>query len=489
MRQLSPEDAMLLNMDQVHNPITISMMWICDQGKSPNGVVRHKEILQHLEENISRQSMFKRRIVSAPLGLDYPYWLEDENFDLEYHVRHVGLPQPGDWRQLCIFVARTMSRSMDENRPPWEIYIIEGLNNVDNVATGCFAVLMRMHHAYVDGQAGLFLMEHLLTDTPEGKTHNQHVDYSERAPTSIEMWARTIPNVVGQTAKSAGALVRSARAGSDLFKRLKGESKPDQFGAPRTIFTAKVSPHRVYNSISWSIKELKTLRQLVDDSSLNDVIVSIVGGGMRRYLAHHNDLPDELSLIALLPVSVRAKGTEIDGGNEVSTMIVSIGTDTQDPIKRLEQIRDRTQRAIPLAKEVIIQLGRAANDVMPAYVHKMLTWGAGKLNITSKRPTVNTLITNVTGPRTKKYFAGAPIVSVHPTVSIQDGIGITHFILGIEDVLSMGVLSDRAVMKDIDYYIECMQESTQEYLDHLELQSKKSKRRTSVSTAAKTKRD
>ena len=147
--------------------------------------------------------MFKRRIVPAPLNLDYPYWLEDDSFDLEYHVRHVGLPQPGDWRQLCIFLARTMARSMDENRPPWEIYIIEGLNNIDNVAPGSFAVLMRMHHAYVDGQAGLFLMEHLLTDTPEGNARERQIQYLQRAPTAGEMWARTIPNVVGQTAKSA----------------------------------------------------------------------------------------------------------------------------------------------------------------------------------------------------------------------------------------------------------------------------------------------
>ena len=190
------------------------------------------------------------------------------------------------------------------------------------------------------------------------------------------------------------------------------------------------------------------------------MIVSIVGGGMRRYLAHHDDLPGDKSLIALLPVSVREKGREIEGGNEVSTMVVSIGTDTDDPIKRLKQVHSRTQRAVPLAKEVVIKLGRAANDMIPAYMHNMLTWAMTKLEITSKRPTVNTLITNVPGPSTRKYFAGAPIVSVHPTVSIQDGIGITHFILGIEDVLSMGVLSDRAVMKDIDFYIECMQEST-----------------------------
>jgi hypothetical protein len=206
---------------------------------------------------------------------------------------------------------------------------------------------------------------------------------------------------------------------------------------------------------------------LADGIGLNDIIVSIVGGGMRRYLTHHNELPEDLSLVALLPVGVRPPGEKPEGGNKVSTMVISFGTDIEDPIERVQQIASRTKRAMPLAKEVILEVGGAINDLRPAYMHKLSSWAMDKLQVSARFPSVNTLITNVPGFLTPKFFAGAPVVGVHPLVSIQDGIALTHFILGIEDKITMGVLSDRAVMKDIDFYIDCLNESTQEYFDAL----------------------
>ena len=471
MKQLSPTDSMFYNMDQTHNPMSIGLMWVCDQSQSPNGVVRHKEILDFLNDRISGNSMFRRRLQQSPLGLDFPYWLEDDNFDLEYHVKHVGLPQPGDWRQLCIFTSRVMSRAMDNSRAPWEVYIIEGLDNVEGVNPGSFAVLIRLHHAYVDGQSGVALLTDLMTDTPTVAPPTEHkLEYVERQPTATEMWARTAPRLMGQTFKSLKAGIKGARKGFELYSRLRGDSRPDQGRAPRTMFTSKISPHRVYGSITWDIPELQSIRQLHPGASLNDVIVSIVGGGMRRYLQHHSDLPEELSLVGLCPVSVRPKDGNNEGGNMVSAMVVGIGTNVADSVERLQQVQARTARGIPLAREVVHELGDAVNNLLPAYMQNIQSWAMGKLELSTRFAAVNTIITNVPGPTGgTKYFAGAPIVNVHPLVPIADGIAITHGITGIGSLLTMGVLSDRAIVADMDFYIECMRESTAEYLQQVEL--------------------
>jgi len=469
MKQLSPTDAMFYNMDSTHNPATIAVMWICDQSQAPNGVVRHKEILDYLNDRISGNSMFRRRLQKAPLSLDFPYWLEDDNFDLEYHVKHVGLPQPGDWRQLCIFTSRIMARAIDNDRAPWEIYIIEGLNNVENVPKGSFAVLIRLHHAYVDGQSGIELLTGLMTDTQIPTPNPHQVEYVERTPTSTEMWARTASRLLGQTVKSIKAGFKGARKGFELYSRLRGESRPDQGRSPKTMFNAKVSPHRVYNSITWQIPELQKIRKLHEGCSLNDVIIAIVGGGMRRYLEIHNDLPADESLTAICPVSVRAKTASADGGNMVSGMVIGIGSNIEDAVARLELVRQRTARGIPLAREVVHDLSDAMNDLMPAYMHNMQAWALGKLELSTKFTAVNTIITNVPGPAGgQKFFAGASILNVHPVVPIANGIAITHGITGIGSQLTMGVLSDRAIIGDMDVYIKCMQDSTDEYLTKAE---------------------
>ena len=465
MQQLTPNDAMFYRMDRPHNPASVAVLWICDQSQAPGGVVRHKDILDYLSDRINSNSMFRRRLQKAPFSLDYPYWLQDGHFDLEYHVRHVGLPQPGDWRQLCIFTSRIMSRAMDNDRAPWEIYIIEGLNKLEDTPPGSFAVLIRLHHAYVDGKSAVELLTGLMTDTPEFENAGKSVAVAEAAPTSLEMWARTVPNLVGQTAKSVKAGVRGVKVGAELITRLQGESKPDQGSSPRTRFTAKISPHRVYSSLTWTIADLQKIRRLQADSSLNDVIISIIAGGMRRYLQKHGDLPAEKSLTAVCPVSMRPTEASKDGGNMVSGMVIGIGTDVEDPVTRLGLVQQRTARGIPLARDVIGSLSDAINDLMPAYMHNLQSWAMNKLDIAARFPSINTIITNVPGPAGgKKYFAGARILKVNPVVPITDGIGITHSITGLESLLTLGVMSDRAIVRDIDFYMACMQASTDEYL-------------------------
>ena len=466
MKQLTPMDSHFYYFESPNQPMMIGSLWLCDQSTAPGGLVRHKDILQYVGDRLNTTSYFRRRLEQAPFQLDDPYWLDDENFDLEYHVRHVGLPQPGDWRQLCIFTARTMSRSVDMERAPWEIYIIEGVNNVEGVPPGSFAVLIRFHHAYVDGKAGLELTTALWEDTFSHEYgRRDRVEVAERAPTRLEMWARTAPRMMGQALRTLKAGAVFSRKSIELARRLRSDAKPDQKRVPKTIFNTPITPHRSYGVHIWNISDLKRMRVLSPGSSMNDVIIAIIAGGLRRYLSFHKQLPAE-SLVSMCPVSIRPDEARKDCGNLISAMYIGIGTDLEDPVERLIAVHRRTERGIPLAKEVLCDLTNAAGDMVPAYMRALGAWAQNKSRLAGRFPLINTVTTNVPGipGMAPKYFAGAKVNQVFPLVPISDGVAISHGMTGIYDKLNVGVLADRKVMPDMDRYIGFLEESTQEFL-------------------------
>jgi WS/DGAT/MGAT family acyltransferase len=466
MKQLTPMDSHFFYFEAPNQPMMIGSLWLCDQSTAPGGLVRHKDILQYVSDRLNTTSYFRRRLEKAPFQLDDPYWLDDENFDLEYHVRHVGLPQPGDWRQLCIFTARTMSRSVDMERAPWEIYIIEGVNNVEGVPPNSFAVLIRFHHAYVDGKASLELTTAMMEETADHEYgRRDRVEVAERAPTRLEMWSRTTPRMMGQAWRSMRAGLTAGRKSIELARRLRSEAKPEQRRVPRTIFNVQISPHRSYGALTWNIPELKRMRQLCPGATLNDVVISIIAGGMRRYLSHHNQLPASESLVAMCPVSVRPTEAMKDCGNLISAMFIGIGTDIGEPLERLSAVRRSTARGVPLARDVLCDLNNAVGDMMPPYVRALGAWLQNKSRLASTVPLVNTLITNVPGipGLVPRYFAGARIVNVFPLAPVSDGMGISHCLTGIYDDLNVGVLADRNIVSDMDFYMSCIQASTEEY--------------------------
>lgn len=279
MKQLTPMDAQFFYSDAPHQPMVIGGLWICDQNSAPNGLVRHKDIIRYINSRLSSTSLFRRRLQHAPLRLDDPYWLEDKNFDLEYHIRHVGLPQPGDWRQLCIFTARAMSRTLDMERAPWEITVIEGLNNVEGVPPGSFALLLRLHHAYVDGKSGVEITTLLMDDQIDFDENTYRQPVSDRLPTRTQMWAKTVPRLLGQSLRSAKASLSIARKSLQLAAQLRGDASPDQNRVPSTLFNAQISPHRSYGATQWPIADLKQIRRCAEGATLNDVIIAIIAGG------------------------------------------------------------------------------------------------------------------------------------------------------------------------------------------------------------------
>ena len=171
MEQLQGMDASFVALETPSSPMHIGSILIYDPSTAPGGFVRFKDILQFYRDRMQLSKTMRQKLVKVPFNVDYPYWVEDADFDLEYHVRHVALPKPGDWRQLCIQAARLFARPLDLSRPPWEFTVVEGLDNVPGVPKGSYAVVTKVHHAAIDGMSGIDLMQALHTPEPVSYTH------------------------------------------------------------------------------------------------------------------------------------------------------------------------------------------------------------------------------------------------------------------------------------------------------------------------------
>ena len=281
MKQLGILDSAFVNLEQSNTPQHVGGMGIYDPSTAPGGFVRFKDVIASFERRLGNMPLFRTRLVEVPGGLDRPYWVKDANFDVEFHLRHIALPEPGDWRQLCIQVSRLHSRPLDLSRPLWEAYIIEGLDNIPNVPKGSFAVYTKMHHSMVDGAGGASFMTalHDLVPDPEGgyqpELEPRLVDVT---PSMAELLTKATFNSVKNTAQLVGGSVRSTRdMGKYAFGVLRKDIPKPDITAPKTILNRPVGPHRVFDAAEFPLEGFKDIKNAVG-VTVNDVALGIIGG-------------------------------------------------------------------------------------------------------------------------------------------------------------------------------------------------------------------
>lgn len=263
MEQLSAMDASFVYLESTSAPMHIGSFTIFDPSTAPDGKVGFKDILRCIEGRLDGARIFRQKLVRVPGDLDHPYWVEDEDFDLEFHVRHIALPKPGDWRQLCIQVARLHARPMDMTRPLWEFTVIEGLDNVEGVPKGSFALTQKMHHAAVDGKSGLEMSLALLDGDADMKPRKfERAWEPETPPSQLNLLARA--NFNNWTNPVRG--LRTLRNLLPMPKRLLDVRREFQQrddakeNAPKTRFNRSISPHRVFDGKLFSLKDIKSIR-------------------------------------------------------------------------------------------------------------------------------------------------------------------------------------------------------------------------------------
>jgi diacylglycerol O-acyltransferase / wax synthase len=401
--------------------------------------------------------VLRRKLLNMPLGMDQPYWIDDADFDIEYHIRELALPRPGSDAQLTEQVARLHARPLDRTRPLWEIYLITGL------ARRRIAVYTKIHHAAIDGVSGAELLTLLLDLSPEGREFPAADPFTPHQPPG---WAKVTALAATrlawrpvQTVRIANELIRvlpavgpalSPIVGSLLgLGRGDGGVIPSVAGRPpATPFNKPITPHRRLAFRSVDLGTVKKIKN-VFEFSVNDVVMAMCAGALRRWLADHDALPDA-PLVAMIPVSVRDPASEGAMGNKVSAMLATLPTHLAEPVERLVVAHGATtaakaqQAAIP--QGLVDQISDFAPPALTARAARVV-FATGLLH---RLPPFNLVISNVPGPNIPVYLGGAKLLAHYPVSVVTDGLGLNITVVGYLGQLHFGLVGCRELVPDID---------------------------------------
>lgn len=481
MQQLSGQDAMFLHAEIDGLPQHIGGVSIYDQSTAPDGKVRFKQILKMLDRRLHLSPIFRRKLAFVPGGVGRPYWVEDPDFDLEYHVRHIALPKPGDWRQLCILSARIHSQPLRRDKPMWEMYIIEGLNNVEGYPPGCFAVLLKVHHCAMDGATGTQFMNIVHDLSPETTDPGDAPPWIVERPSRASMLGRAYLDAWRKPGKalnfireSIPAVLRIRRGSKDGDLHMLDEKAT-------TRFQGKISRHRVVGAKKFDFEEVRAIKNCIPGATINDTMLTIVSGAMTRYLKDKGEMPDE-SLVTGCPIDVRSAEEKAAGGNMVGFMNVSLRSDIDDPAERLAAIHEESQNAKAYAEALGPRFAVDLTDVLPGNVLSLAVRTASATGLAEANVMFNTLVTNVPGAPFQLYMCGAALVDAMSLGPLLPNVGLFQIVYSsVQNKKGSIVLSFTAcrdMMPDPEFYASCLQESFDElYAGTVAKQAKKPGRR------------
>lgn len=460
MEQLTEMDNNFLTQEGPRTPMHISPVIVYDQSHRKEGKVRFKEILTVFERSLHKSAVFRRKLAGGAMGLDTPYWVEDPDFNLEFHVRHIALPKPGDWRQFCILLARLQSRGLDMSKPLWEAYVIEGLSDVEGLPENSFAIMLKIHHAAIDGVSGAEIITaiHSLTDEVAPPVV---VDTwkGENAPPPWEEWSRAYMHNLRRPAKFVKTVRNLVPAVIRANKLGDKDEEPRKPMPGKTRFNGKVTNSRVTDALIMELDDIKAIRKALGDVTINDVMVAIVGGGLRKYLASKDELPEE-SLSCGAPISVRSERNADSVGNQVSTMTISMATNIENPVERLRAVHQSAEDS----KAVSGVLGtNLMMDISESFVPGILGWtyrAATSMAVNTDMPMpTHVIISNVPGPQFPMYLAGARIHMTMGLGPLLDMMGLFHAVLSGAGRICINFISCREMLPDPEFYKTCLEES------------------------------
>ncbi|NNL84174.1 MAG: wax ester/triacylglycerol synthase family O-acyltransferase [Myxococcales bacterium] len=457
MQQLSGHDASFVYFDLPHAPMHGCFLGLYDPSKAPAGRVDLEKIQGHIAERLHLARCFRQRLVRVPFDWDHPYWVEDKNFDLEYHVRHIALPPPGDWAQLCRQCERIQARSLDLSRPLWELYLIEGLNQLEGVPSGSFAMLIKFHHAAIDGASGAEIIQAIHDSDPGAEAGPVEDPWEpEEEPSAAELLWRAHSNAWLRSWEYAGLVARTVPRLAPFNRRLLRQEFSVPGAPPATRFGGRVTAHRSFDAVRLELEEVRELKRSVDGATVNDVLITVCGGALREYLQEKRELPEE-SLLAMLPISVRDEGDEEGAGNRVSAMVVPIHTDVEDAGERLAAVRESTRNSKEMTNAIGARLLADHTQFMPgALIGQAMRLTAAMPTEAPGAANYNTVISNVPGPRARLYAAGARLVSTYGIGIPHDGMGLMHGIWSYCGELTIGATACREMLPDPEFYAACL---------------------------------
>jgi len=463
MEMLSALDATFIYLESEHSPMSIGAVYVIDAGEAPESF-NYEAWYSLVKSRLKLSKVFRQRLVETPWDLSFPYWIRDPDFELDTHLPRVSLPAPGGMNELMKMAADTWGELLDREQPLWEITFVEGLDTIPGIAKGSYGLITKVHHAAVDGKASGELLSALLDVTAEIRKVEGEDDWEpEELPSTLGVIGRSWSQAGHKALDLAGFVGKAAVGAVNIQgdKRLKQlEPPPRLLSAPASIFNQPIASAKTFWGKNFEFDRIRAIRKAVPGITVNDVVLAICAGGLRRYLANRDELPAK-PLVAMAPISVRAD--EENSGNQVSAMLVSLATDIDDAVDRLVHIRASTQRSKVHASAL------PANKITEFLPSETLA-AAGRMYTRTRlgghhRPFFNVTITNVPGPPMPIYAAGARIHSAFGMAPILDGLGLILVIISYFGRISIGISSCEQIVPDPENMAECFADS----LDELEL--------------------
>lgn len=463
MRHLSGLDASFLHLETPEMPMHVGGLHLLDLPQDLDG--DFIDVLKrHVADRMHLATVFTKKLALMPLDIANPMWVDDDDLDLDYHIRQVSLPKPGTHAQLEAYCARLHSSLLDRSRPLWEFYVFTGLKS------GQVAFYTKIHHAALDGQ-GAMLLAHALLDVTAVPRAVEPAPPHERAPYQPPV-AIMLRAALRDTVTQCARLVRAVPAGVRVAALLLAPTRDENGSrrilpagwsfAPRTPLNVSITNQRAFATVSVSARDALEVAKAFD-ATLNDAVLGIVSGALRRYLDEHGALPDK-PLVAAVPVSLRPEGdTELN--NQVSMMLMKLATDHAEPRARMRAI---VQGSAKLKENVSKVKSVLPTDFPSLGVPWMMSAAVslyGRTRLADALPPVaNVVVSNVPGPRMPMYLAGARMTSSFPVSIVTHGLGLNVTVQSYNGALAFGIIACRRAMPDIGLFTDCMRASHAELL-------------------------
>ncbi len=459
MQRLTGLDATFLYMETPTSPMHVSALWVLDPSTSPTPFNFDK--LRHLyADRLHLAPPFRRRLVEVPFDLNHPIWIEDPDFDLDWHIRHIAVPKPGTMVELCDLAAHLVAMPLDRSRPLWEVWLIDGLED------GHVGLLSKVHHAAIDGASGEELMVAILDLSPqiEDKSEEGEPWQPDRVPSDTEM----VGHALASLAQTPLRAIKTVRRTTEAALRIRSENRqpdvvppPSLFSAPHTSFNATLTAHRSLGTATLSLPDVKMVKNALG-VKVNDVILALCAGSLRRYLDSRGEHPDG-PLVAMVPISVRTDDQKGAMGNQVASALTTLATDVDDPVERLVAIHEGMNQA--KVQQDAIGADTLQNWVefaAPAVFNRAVRVYSRMKMADRHRPLFNVTISNVPGPPFPLYVGGARLVAAYPIGPIFDGGGLNMTVMSYMDSLDFGLNACPDLLPDIDMIADGLHLSLEE---------------------------
>ncbi len=454
MQQLSHLDTRFLHLESHRSPMHIGC--ILNFVSPPGNAMTFERFSRHVAARLSCSPVFRRRLTGLPLGLDRPYWVEDRQFRLDRHLQQVSLPATESAGVRTDRINGFFSESLSRDKPLWEMRFV----TVEGDQSGEFSVLMKFHHAALDGVSAEKVLAALLSPN------------ARDASVFTDAWRPEFPSLTLMAANCLKSFQRASRdwkafashLGHSMSQSLQLRSRdghaqpPVFFMAPNTPFNGKIEAARHLCSAHLSLAKIKAIKNAHAGTTVNDVVLAICAGALRRHLDRIGQLPDE-SLVAMVPVNKR-QGGEQQQGNLVSAMLVSLATDLDSPLQRLKAVHQNAECAKEYQREVALE---EVFSTLPLTLSSLLLKGFVRSRLGAwLRPVFNLIVTNVPGSPVPLYLDGARLVSLEGTAPIVDGMGLTLVVTSYVDMLTVSITSTADQAEQLPLLVSDLYQSLQE---------------------------